>query len=177
MSIGIKQMPEVLNDFNVYDTDTNVLIGISDSVTLAALQLMTATISGAGIGGEYAAPVVGHWSSVQQEIPFRSLYKDILKYMDHTKVASMTLRGPLQVTDKDTGTTSMVQVRYSVRGKTTEVNPGTAKPGESMGASIKMEVLYMLLEVDGTKLIEADKLNNVFSVNGSDLMDEVRRMC
>lgn len=177
MAIGINQIPEVLNDFNVYDTDTNVLVGLSDSVTLAALQLTTTTISGAGIGGEYAAPVVGHWGSVQQEIPFRALYKDILKYMDHTKAASLTLRGALQVTDKESGVTNMVQIRYTVRGKTTEVNPGSAKPGEAMGASIKLEVLYMLLEVDGVKLIEADKLNNVFSVNGSDLMDKVRRMC
>jgi uncharacterized protein len=177
MSIGVNQIPEVLNEYNVYDDDTNVLIGISDSVTLAAMQLMTATISGAGIGGEYSAPVVGHWQSVQQEIPFRTLYKSVLQYMDHTKVAKFSLRGALQVTDKDTGTTSMVPIRYVVRGKTTEVNPGSAKPGDAMGASIKMEVLYMLLEIDGTKIIEADKLNDVFSVNGTDLMDEVRSMC
>ena len=71
--IGINSIPEVLNGFNVYDHDGGKLIGISDSVTLAPLSMLTTNISGAGIGGEYAAPVIGHTQSMQQEIPFRTL--------------------------------------------------------------------------------------------------------
>ena len=53
--IGINSIPEVLNGFNVYDHDGGKLIGISDSVTLAPLSMLTATISGAGIGAVHAA--------------------------------------------------------------------------------------------------------------------------
>ena len=175
--IGIKSIPEVLNGFNVYDHDGGKLIGISDSVTLAPLSMLTATISGAGIGGEYAAPVIGHTQSMQQEIPFRTLYHDITKFVDHSKVTGVTLRGAIQVTDPSTGVTDYSQVRVVVRGKTLEINPGGAKSGEAFNASMKLEVLYMLIEVDGEKLIEHDKLNEIFVVNNEDIMDKVRRLC
>ena len=42
---------------------------------------------------------------------------------------------------------------------------------------MKLEVLYMLIEVDGEKLIEHDKLNEIFVVNNEDIMDKVRRLC
>lgn len=175
--IGVNKIPEVLNDFNVYDNDGQKLVGISDSVTLSSMALMTQNIGGAGIGGEYAAPVVGHTQSQQQEIPFRILYESITKYMDHSKTASLTLRGAVQVTNPSTGVTEMVGVRYIIRGKTVEVNPGSAKVGDAMGASLKLEVLYEKLEVDGKTLMEHDKLNEIFVVNGVDIMDQVRRLC
>jgi len=81
------------------------------------------------------------------------------------------------VTNPSTGVTEMVGVRYIIRGKTIEVNPGSAKVGDAMGASLKLEVLYEKLEVDGKTLMEHDKLNEIFVVNGVDIMDQVRRLC
>lgn len=68
-------------------------------------------------------------------------------------------------------------MRVVVRGKTLEINPGSANSGEAFNAGIKLEVLYMLIEVDGEKLIEHDKLNEIFVVNNEDIMDKVRRLC
>lgn len=175
--IGNKAIPEVLNDYNVYDMDGEKKIGVTDSITLASIQLMTAAINGAGVMGEYNTPVVGHVQSVQQEIPFRVLYGGVTRFLDHTRTTGVTIRGPIQVQETDTGITKPLQLRFVVRGKTTEVNPGTAKAGDAMGASVKFEALYILLEVGGETLIEMDKLNGIFVVNGVDLMEEYRRMC
>ena len=81
------------------------------------------------------------------------------------------------MTDPSTGVTDYSQVRVVVRGKTLEINPGSAKVGEAFNASMKLEVIYMLVEVDGEKLIEHDKLNEIFVVNDEDIMDKVRRLC
>ena len=43
-----------------------------------------------------------------------------------------------------------------------------------MEASVTLEVLYMLIEVDGKTMLEYDKLNSVFVVNGKDLLEKVR---
>ena len=87
------------------------------------------------------------------------------------------MRGAIQVTDPSTGVTDYSQMRVVVRGKTIEINPGSAKSGDAFNAGMKFEVLYMLIEVDGEKLIEHDKLNEIFVVNNEDIMDKVRRLC
>lgn len=46
-----------------------------------------------------------------------------------------------------------------------------------MNGNLTFEALYLKLTVDGTVIYEIDKLNNIFMVNGKDLMEEVRNMC
>lgn len=172
-----KIIPEVINDFNAYDADSDRLMGVTDQVTLAPVKLMTASISGAGISGTYTTPIIGHTQEMEQQIPFRILYNGLVDFMDHTKVCGITLRGGLQVTETETGITRLANIRYTVRGKVTEVNPGSMQVGNPMQASLTMQVTYMLLEVDNEKLMEIDKLNSVFVVNGTDIMAELRHMC
>ena len=43
-----------------------------------------------------------------------------------------------------------------------------------MDAKATLEVLYILIEVDGETKLEYDKLNSVFVVNGKDLLEKVR---
>ena len=50
--MSIANIPEIINDFNVYKGGSK-LIGVSDEVTLPDFEAMTETISGAGIAGEY----------------------------------------------------------------------------------------------------------------------------
>ena len=42
---------------------------------------------------------------------------------------------------------------------------------------IPLTVLYILIEVDGETVIELDKLNEVFKVNGIDMLAEIKEMC
>ena len=43
-----------------------------------------------------------------------------------------------------------------------------------MAASVTLELLYILIEIDGKTKLEYDKLNSVFVVNGRDLLEKVR---
>jgi P2 family phage contractile tail tube protein len=172
-----KVVPEVINDFNCYNSDGNRLVGMTASVKIAQVQTLKATISGAGIGGEYETPVVGHTSSISQEIPFKSITSEYLDYMDHSVVKGVTLRGAFQCLDASTGNTFMCPLVYEVRGKTKDVDPGTVEKGNPMNGNLTFEALYLKLTVDGAVIYEIDKLNNIFMVNGKDLMEEVRNMC
>ena len=45
-----------------------------------------------------------------------------------------------------------------------------------MDTSVTLNVSYILIEVDGNSLVELDKLNPTFKINGVDLMQRVREM-
>lgn len=48
---------------------------------------------------------------------------------------------------------------------------------EDMDTSVSLTVLYILIEVEGEPVIELDKLNEVFKVNGIDMLAEIKEMC
>ena len=40
-----------------------------------------------------------------------------------------------------------------------------------------VEVVYIMIELDGKQRVELDKLNNVYKVNGVDLLAKIRKQC
>ena len=166
-------VPEIINNFNAYHNG-NKLIGVTGSVSLPSFDAITETISGAGILGEYETGVVGHYSSMSQEIPFRILDEDIFSLMDPSALVDLTLRGSAQATVKNTGAVDYKNMRVVERGRLKSFNPGTLETGKQMNASVTLELLYILIEVGGVTKLEYDKLNSVFIVNGKDLLEKVR---
>ena len=60
--------------------------------------------------------------------------------------------------------------RIVMGGRAKETNPGTLKKGDAMDSEVTMELTTYKIEVDGNVLIEIDKLNNVYRVNGEDML-------
>lgn len=177
MEFNNQIIPEVIHGFNVYDGDGDQLIGITDEMSMADLNSKVASITGAGIAGTYEVPVLGHFDPITQDIPFRILYKPIFEFANPMKQVSFNVRGAIQVTDKSTGVSDFVGFRYVVKGRCKSMTPGNLKPGDVMGSKISVGAVYILYEIDGVKLIEIDKLNNVYRVNGIDLLEKVRSLC
>lgn len=177
MKISTKCIPEIINNYEVYDGDGDKLVGITGEMTLAALNNLLAEISGAGVSGKYNTPVIGQYDDVQQEIPFRVVYVDMAEYMNPMKNTRLNIRGAIQVTDKSTGVADFCGFRYVVGGRCVGINPGSMKPGGTMDASVTIDATYILIEIDGEKIVEIDKLNNVCRINGTDLLEAVRRYC
>lgn len=167
-------IPEIINNFNAYNNG-NVLIGVTGSVALPTFDPITETIGGAGILGEYETGVVGMYSSMQQEVPFRILDTDIFSLMDPSSLVDLTFRASAQSTVKSTGAVDYKGMRVVERGRLKSFNPGTFEQGKQMGASVTLELLYVLIEIDGKTMLEYDKLNAVFKANGKDLLEKVRK--
>lgn len=173
---SVANIPEIINNFNAYNNG-NVLIGVTGSVALPSFDAIMETISGAGILGEYETAVVGQYGSMKQEVPFRVLDSDCFTIMDPTELVDLTFRASAQSTVKSTGALSYKGMRVVERGRLSGFNPGTLEQGKQMGASVTLEVLYILVEIDGVKKLEYDKLNSVFVVDGKDLLEKVRGYC
>lgn len=170
-------IPEVLNGYNVYDGDGNDLIGITEEMSIAELASKIATVSGAGIAGSYEVPVLGHTEPITQDIPFRLLYRPMFTLANPLKPVRLNVRGAIQVTNKSTQISELAGFRYVVSGRCKNISGGNLKPGEVMGSKISIAATYILFEIDGKKLIEVDKLNSIYRIDGIDLMERVRRLC
>lgn len=170
---AITNVPEIINNFNAYHNG-NVLVGVTGSVSLPNFDAITETISGAGILGEYDTSIVGMYGSMEQEVPFRILDEDIFSLMNPTELVDLTFRASAQSTVKATGAIDYKGMRIVERGRLKGFTPGSLELGKQMNANVKLELLYILIEVGGETKLEYDKLNSVFVVNGIDLLEKVR---
>lgn len=171
--MSIANVPEIINNYNVYNKG-NVLIGVSGAVKLPSFDAITEEVSGAGILGSYETTVAGHYGSMVQEIPFRILDEDIFSLMNPSELVDLTFRASAQSTVKSTGAVDYKGLRVVERGRLKNFDPGTFELGKKMDANLTLEILYIMVEIDGKTMVEYDKLNSVFVVNGKDLLEKVR---
>jgi P2 family phage contractile tail tube protein len=80
----------------------------------------------------------------------------------------------MQVTDTDTNVTDYVQVKIVIRGKCKTTESGKVDAGKKMESSVEMEIAYIRINVAGSDLVELDKLNFKFLLNGVDMMAKIR---
>ena len=137
---------------------------------------MTSTTSGNGILGEYEAIILGHYGSMEQEVPFRCINEDYFKMVSPSKAVELTLRGAIQQSEKDTMNAGEVGMRVVFRGRCKKIAIGTVKQREQMGSSITLELTYIMVEMGGKEKVCLDKINGIFRVNGEDQLAGIRAL-
>lgn len=163
-----------INAYNVYNAGTR-LVGISDEVTLPDFEALTETISGPGFLGEIDEPLLGHFGASEIEIPFRTLNEEMFGLLAQGSAVNLTLRMSTQAIQESTMATDFMPSRVVIKGKNKGFTGGKVKQGNGTGSSVKVEIIYILIEVNGKKKFELDKLNFVYKVNGVDLLAKVRK--
>lgn len=171
----IAGIPEVIRNFNLYLTG-NKLGGTTGEVALPDFEAMTATISGNGILGEYEAAIPGHFGSMAQEVPFRCINEDYFKMVDPTQPVELTLRGSIQQTDPTTHGTGEVGMRVVMSGRPKTFAIGTVKQREGMDSKITLELTRIIVELDGKERVALDKFNDVYRINGVDILAKTRQL-
>ena len=171
----MKTIPTKINRYNVYSRG-NRLLGTGDELTLPSFEASTETVSGAGILGEIDDPTVGYFGNQEMEIPFRILDDEATDMLDMTKAVQLEIRGAAQTTNSE-GDIEYQGVRVVVRGRSNKFTPGKLKAGNPMDTSITLSILYILIELDGASVLELDKLNEVFKINGNDILAKVKELC
>lgn len=166
------RVPEAVNLFNVYN-GTNRLVGVTGAVELPSFAFLTNTISAAGMAGEYDAPILGHVGSQKLKIPFGQIDEQEYFAMVESQT-DIVLRASIQVRAVDTGVVDTVPMVITVRGATTEFEPGTIEKAKAMNASITKEVAYIKIVINNVVSLELDKFNSIFIVNGKDIFQKVR---
>ncbi len=165
-------IPEKIVNYNVYD-DGDKLVGVSGEITLPEFEAMSETIGGAGIAGEYDSPTPGHFESQEMEINFRTISDSTFKLMGN-RGQTLTLRAAQQSYNVTSGKTSIRPLKITIRGISKGMSAGKIEVGSPTETSNKIEILYVKIEEDGKTLLEFDKLNFIYIVDGEDLLEDVR---
>lgn len=168
-----KNIPDKINDFNVYE-DGDKLIGIGEEVTLPDIEMMSESVIVPG--GEVDSPTIGQFASGQVEIPFQSLTQDTFDLLNPLKSVNITLRASQQEMDGN-GDVVFTGIRAVFRGRPKTLTAGSIKKGSGTGTSIAIEWTYYLLEINSKKVVEIDKLNSVFKINGVDILARTKKLC
>ena len=164
-------VPERLINFKVY-TDANNLVGVA-TVDLPDIEAMTDTVSGAGIAGEVDSPILGHLSSMALTINFRTITDGGLK-LTGQKAHQLDFRGSQQIYNAGTGEYSSAPVRVSVRAIPKRTALGSLEVGSTTDTELEFELTYMKVFINNQEMIEVDKYNFKFVVDGVDYLESVR---
>lgn len=165
-------IPEKVVNFNVYN-EGEKLVGVSGEVTLPNLEAMTETISGAGIAGEFESPTPGHFGSLTVEIPFRVLYDQSFKLMV-PQGQTITLRASQQSYDVAGGEIQHRGLKVILKVIPKGIDLGKISVGGPTDTKNTLEILYIKIVENGVTLLELDKANFIYIVNGVDVLANVR---
>lgn len=163
-----------INAYNVYSGSTKQ-VGISDEVTLPDFEGLTETLSGPGMLGEIDEPLLGHFGASEIEVPFRTLEPEMFGLLQQGQAVNLTLRMSTQAIQESSMSTDFMPSRIVIKGKSKGFTGGSVKQGQGTGSSVKVEIIYFLIEINGSKKFELDKLNFVYKVNNVDLLAKVRK--
>ena len=171
----MKFIPTKINKYNLYN-EAERLLGHGEEVSLPDFEAMSDTISGAGILGEIEDPTVGYFGNQEMEIPFRVVDEEAVDMMDMTKAVQLTLRGAQQTNDS-AGNIEFRQMRVVVRGRCKKFSPGKVKAGSTMDTKITLTILYILIELEGERMVELDKTNEQFWIRNKNILATIKEMC
>ena len=129
----VNKMPEVLNDYRVYDENGSTLYGIA-KFELPDFKSITQTIKGVGIGGEIEAPVLGQFESLETKITHNINSDWNLKLVGGQAVA-LEARGANQYWDSGANKYVMDTVRVVIRGRSKAMAGGSWEPASTVDAT------------------------------------------
>ncbi len=165
------KIPTVLNNFNTYGAG-HKYIGVSSETTLPSFEYMTETIEGAGISGEIEEAVEGSFGSMETETSFQNIGRELFDFI--TQTGMVTYRGSMQVLNTATQTNDYESIVVTTKGKVKSFELGSLKKGGKGEPKVVREITYCKVTIGGVSVLELDKFNMIWKLNGVDRLQKVR---
>ena len=166
------KIPKVYTNMNLYDEGTK-MIGVGAEITLPNLEPVTETITGAGIAGEIEAIMAGHFGALNVEIPFRIAHHHAYKLLEPGQKL-LVLRTAIQSSDLSSGKDVLEGQRITIGGQPKGIDLGKVAAGKPAESKVTLATTYLKVEIDGEVMIELDKYNMIYVVNGVDHLAKMR---
>ena len=166
-------IPEALTDFRIYRKGKDDFIG-AKSVEISGINAKTVDVSGAGILGEIAAAIIGHFESIEVKINWSVPTETALEIIGGL-ATEIEIYGNIQEWDGGESQYVQVPIKITVKSRAKSYEGGTFEAMNTMDGSTTLEATYLKYELDGKEKILIDKYNFVFKVDGKDQMDKIRK--
>lgn len=160
-----------LIDYTVFKDGVRKL-GTAD-ITLPDIEYMSETLKGAGIAGEVEMFTIGQTSSMSITINWNTISSNLTELMA-PKAHDLEFHGAQSDYDAGTGEIIIVPVRVNVRTLPKKASTGKFEKASTTDSNNELEVVYYKLVVNEVVLIEIDKFNYIFKIDGVDYLEKVR---
>lgn len=163
-------IPFKLKFMNTYNDGVSYM-GETSEVTLPKMTRTLEDYRGGGMDAPIGIDLGGEPIEIEWKIG--GLLAQVYAQFGATRLDGVPLRWVGSYQDDSTGQTKTADI--TVRGRHSEIDPGSAKAGSDTEQTVKTRCVYYKLMIDGRTIIEKDDLNMLFIVNGVDLLAEHRR--
>jgi len=157
-------LPRMLKNINLFADGRNYMGKVTE-MTLPKLTTKNEDFQGGGMGGPISFTM--GYEKLTASFTLAEVDKNLLRLsglMAHHAV-NVQMRG---VIDDEQG--NIGSIVGTLRGKISEADLGSMKPGEKSETKFTMDVNFYELKVDGDLVHYIDVINNVYTIGGIDQM-------
>lgn len=152
--------------------DSKRLMGTS-TIDLPELNYINTEVSGAGIAGDFNMVSPAMMDNLELTLHWRTIHGDLTKLLAF-KAHTLTLRGALNNYETAEGKLKQPAIKIVVRGLPQKMTLGKFERASETESESVLNLDYIKIWVGGTALLEYDKFNFVYKVNGTDYLANVR---
>ncbi|MBN1045449.1 phage tail protein [Clostridium botulinum] len=167
-----KEMSNKIIDYSIYvrDSGSAIKIGNTTDVTLPSIEKLTDTIKGSGIIGEIDMPTYGSIGSMEIEISIRTSDETFGTLIIATQ---LEIRWVTDALDLATGKVRPIPNKAFLTVINKKAEEGKLESGASQDGSVSYEVIAYKRICDGKEILNIDKLNGIYSINGKNIYSDV----
>lgn len=162
--------------YSIYDRTEGgkpEFVADTTNLTRPSFVMLSDTIKGAGINGELDMPTMAQLGSLVYAIAFKRSNKKAVVLFGQ-KMQHLEVRWVTDVLDSESGKLSTCANKEIIKGYPKKLDLGDIETNKSNETSVELELTYYKFIQNGETLLEIDKLNNVFIVDGWDYAAELR---
>lgn len=159
-------------EYTVYVRENGKATKIADttSVTLPSIEKLTDTIKGSGIIGEIDLPTYGQIGSMETEVATRTTND---KWGTLITANEIEYRWVTDVVDPSTAKVTVDSHKAFLKIINKKAEEGKLEPGSAQDGSASFEVIAYKRIINGNEIVNIDKLNGIFAINGVNMFDDI----
>jgi len=163
----------VLKDANFYIEGQDYLG--KGEIKLPKVTHKTVEHDAMGISGAVEIPLPGITDKLEGNIKFKSYDKNALKRIYNAQQAQqIEVYGSVQRYNPQNGIIEEIPVKATIKAFFKEIDTPEFKKAQNEGAECAYSAIYYKLVVDGEEVVEIDKFNYIYRVDGEDLLETTR---
>jgi uncharacterized protein len=166
------RLPTTINNFNIYLGETGDRFVGAGSIDLPEITMVTSELDVAGTAGKVSVPVLGHTDTMKTTISAPIATVEALR--SAIPIGQLIIaRGAAQYYESGIGVSTIGAFVVTMRGHLATAKPGKFQKATAMDSSFEFEVDYLKVDVEGVTIVEIDKFNARYIIDGVDYLAEV----
>lgn len=168
------QFDEKVIDYSVF-LGGNTFLGTA-TVQLPSLEMASDPLKGAGIAGEMSSITPGHFGPMTVTLNWRSRPTPESIQLMQPKLHLMEFREAVHAFNRVKNEYEEIGKKIIIRAIPKKFDLGKLETGVTIDSNIELDTNYLKFIDSGRTLIEIDKVNNIYVVDGVDYRAKVRSL-